>query len=1037
MTLRILCGFLLFCLAPFETGAQVYPIRTYSGAQEINSPQITCLAQDANHFIWVGTAVGVSRTDGRHFTNFTMMDGLAGDKVTSVAVDADNRIWVGHQEAGISIISADTITHLKEADGLANNEVHILLPAADGSVWAGTFRGLTRFSMDGVKTYGVADGLTSDNVQALAFDDRGRLWIGTFGEGIFLLEGDRISPFVPLRELPNQHITGLDHSESGMLIATNDGAFRYDSKTEQLVTVLSAVGPVNAVTKQGDALWSGTFNGLARVLKDATLKLSELNGLPNDEVTCLFTDKEGNLWIGTRDGLACLTHVALAHFETRESRELRAESLFKDRQGHIWAGNGSGGVFRRVNDRFERAFEDPDINDHMIRPVAEDAEGNLWFGTLDFGGLYQWDGKGIYNYSDVFGLSDNNISSLLLLPSGKMAIGTPGGLSLYTDDAFEVIPFSDSPTSNHITTMALLKGPQVLIGSMDGTVSVLNDRGVDQLLSASAIRAPVNHFAETRSGICISTEGNGLFLFKDGKLRHIAMEQGLPDRYVRSACEVMGKLYVGTSKGIFCVELEDVALRVITVQSSFKGESVECMPGALLQEGGTLWFGTSMGVIRFQPRQFPGSTGAPHLFMEGLELFYKPVNWLEKGFGTDGRGLPMELVLPFNENYLRFRFKAISTTDPERVRYRWKLEGFENDFGPFSTEGVANYPNLPPGSYKLVVEACTGDDACVTQYLSYAFTIRPPFWRTLWFYVLMALALMAITYAYIRWREMRLREEKRVLEDTVHERTRELREQKDIVEEQNRHITESIQYASNIQMAVLPSEEEMKRFFSAHFILYRPKETVGGDFYWAYQDGQVTWAAAVDCTGHGVSGAFMSMIGTDLLNQIIIEKRVDDPALVLSALDKGIKLAFAQSAREFEGDKGMDICLVRIDRASGNVMFAGAHRPLYVVEGGELTEYEGDQLSITSTNDGQKSFTTHRFQWKPGTRLFLCSDGYADQFGGSKGKKFMTRQLKEIILSCYDRPMTEQKAALEHGLDLWKGTDYPQLDDILIVGIEL
>jgi ligand-binding sensor domain-containing protein/serine phosphatase RsbU (regulator of sigma subunit) len=995
------------------------------------------LAQDANHFIWAGTAVGVSRTDGRHFTNFTMMDGLAGDKVTSLAVDADNRIWVGHQEAGISIISADTITHLKEADGLANNEVHVLLPAADGSVWVGTFRGLTRFSKDGVKTYGVADGLTSDNVQALAFDDRGRLWIGTFGEGIFLLEGDRIHPFVPPRELTNQHITGLDHNEGGMLIATKDGAFRYDPKTEQLVTVISAVGPVNAVAKQGDALWSGTFNGLARVLKDATLKLSELNGLPNDEVTCLFTDKEGNLWIGTRDGLACLTHAALAYFETGEGRELRAGSLFKDRQGHIWAGNGSGGVFRRVNDRFERAFEDPDINDHMIRPVAEDAEGNLWFGTLDFGGLYQWDGKGIYNYSDAFGMSDNNISSLLLLPSGKMAIGTPGGLSLYSDEAFEVIPLSDSPISDHITTMALLKGPQVLIGSMDGTVSVLNDGEVNQLLSASAIGAPVNHFSDTRSGICISTEGNGLFLFKDGKLRHITMEQGLPDRYVRSACEVMGKLYVGTSKGIFCVELEDVALRVMTVQSSFKGESVECMPGALLQEGGTLWFGTSTGVIRFQPRQFPSSTSAPHLFMEGLDLFYKPVNWLEKGFGTDARGLPMELVLPFNENYLRFHFKAISTTDPERVRYRWKLDGFESDFGPFSAEGVANYPNLPPGSYTLLVEACTGDDACVTQHLSYGFTVRPPFWRTLWFYVLVVVVLMAGTYAYIRWRETRLREEKRVLEDTVQERTRELREQKEIVEEQNRHITESIQYASNIQMAVLPSEEEMKRFFSGHFVLYRPKETVGGDFYWAYQDGQVTWVAAVDCTGHGVSGAFMSMIGTDLLNQIIIEKRVDDPALVLSALDKGIKLAFAQSAREFEGDKGMDICLVRIDRASGSVMFAGAHRPLYVVYAGELTEYEGDQLSITSTNDGHKSFTQHRFQWNPGMRLFLFSDGYADQFGGSKGKKFMTRQLKEIILSCYDRPMTEQKAALEHGLDLWKGTDYPQLDDILIIGVQL
>jgi serine phosphatase RsbU (regulator of sigma subunit) len=238
-------------------------------------------------------------------------------------------------------------------------------------------------------------------------------------------------------------------------------------------------------------------------------------------------------------------------------------------------------------------------------------------------------------------------------------------------------------------------------------------------------------------------------------------------------------------------------------------------------------------------------------------------------------------------------------------------------------------------------------------------------------------------------------------------------------------------------MAVLPSTEEMKRVFSDHFVLYRPKETVGGDFYWMYSNDKVTWAAIIDCTGHGVAGAFMSMIGSDLLNQIIIEKRTDNPAEVLEALDKGIKLAFAQSATEFEDEKGMDLSLIRIDRSTRMVAFAGAHRPLYVAVNNEIIELHGNQFSISCAIDGDKVFTTQQFPMVEGMRLFLFSDGYADQFGGSKGKKFMTNKMKQVIMSCLDRPMVEQQAALEYALDLWKGKEYPQVDDILVMCIQL
>ncbi|MCF8257753.1 MAG: SpoIIE family protein phosphatase [Flavobacteriales bacterium] len=1018
--------------------AQVYPVRSYSTEQGLNNARITAIAQDIDHFIWVGTDAGVSRTDGRTFINITPKEGLAGDKVTCMVVDADNRLWVGHQEAGISIISRDTIIHITEEQGLANNEVHALLLAVDGSIWAGTFDGITVFKGAESRTIAVEDGLPSANVHALAQDARGRIWAGTFGQGIAIFNGEVSEPFRPARPLPSGHITALCAAHDGMLIATMAGAFRHDAASGQLTTLLSAVGQVNAVTVQGEAVWNATFNGLARVLRDATLQLNEHNGLPHNEVLSLLTDSEGNLWAGTAKGVICIPHAALSHFPADGGRALEANGILKDSKGRIWAGNALGGVKRKEGDHFVNPFKDPDINDRIIGPVAEDRDGNVWFGTRDFGGLYQWDGKRIYNYSDAFGLADNNINALLLLQSGQLLIGTPSGLSTFRDEEFEMVPFVDDPGSAHVTALANADNGRVLIGSLDGTVSEWDGDAVRELRPSSAIKSTVNHLVLTTRGTCIATEGNGLFLLKGGALLHFTDRNGLPDMNVRSAAEVEGHLYIGTAHGIFMLTMEDTSVRATTIDARALGGILECRAGAVLAEGTTLWFGTSRGMMRLQTRELPDITRSPHLFFEGVELFYRHVRWADKGFDPDRVGMPMGLTLPFDENYLRFNFRAISTTDPDRVRYRWRLEGFETEFGPFSSEGMANYPNLPPGSYTLRVQACTGDGACVSEMLSYGFRVRPPFWQTFWFYLLVTVALVAGVYGYIRWRERKLKEEKRLLETTVEERTRQLREQKEIVEEQNTHITESIDYARNIQMAMLPSDEEMQRAFADHFVLYRPKETVGGDFYWMYGNGSTVWAAAVDCTGHGVAGAFMSMIGSDLLNQTIIEKKVTDPAQVLAELDRGIRLAFAQSASEFEGDKGMDVCLVKVEREKGIISFAGAQRPLYVLHGDELTEVEGDQCSVSCVQAPvEAQFTTHRLPLVDNMRIFLFSDGFADQFGGTKGKKFMTRKLKELLIACHDRPMTEQKAALAHAFDSWKGTEYPQLDDILVMGMRL
>jgi ligand-binding sensor domain-containing protein/serine phosphatase RsbU (regulator of sigma subunit) len=1010
-------------------------MRTYSTESGLSNSRISAIVQDHQGFLWVATSSGVSRTDGRTFKNYTPKQGLAGDKVTSLAVDGQNRIWAGHQGSGISIIGHDTIIIINESAGLVNNEVNALHYSQDGKMWVGTFAGITVF--DGLKgqSYSTANGLSANNIRALAEDASGQMWIGTFGAGITLAKGRKFYPFMQDEALPNMYITDLHATENGMLIGTMDGAFHHQNGT--IATLLSAVGQVNTVMQSGESLWFGTFSGLARLLDDATLLISDKNGLPSNEMTCLFSDMEGNLWVGTAKGLVRIGDLALTYYPANAEQALEPNGLFKDSKGLLVAANSLGGIMRREDGVFVPALDDPDINDHVIGPIVEDLGQTLWFGTKDFGGLFQWDGKRVYNYSDAFGLVDNNINCLLRVNSGEVFIGTPSGLSSMSNGEFAIIPMMDEPGTEHITSMLNTSDGRLMIGSLDGTLSQYVDGAVRTIDTEIKIDAPINHLSETKEGIWVATEGNGAFLLNGDRLIHYGANSGIPDLNVRSIMSVGNDLFAGTSSGIFRLMVGDTNVEFQSIGANHQIGLLECRAGSILKEGSKVWFGTSKGVVCVKAREIRKRLAPPKLYFEGLQLFYHTVNWGERGLETDTAGMPTELVLGYDDNYLRFHFKALSLSDPDHVRYRWMLEGYETEWAPFSNAEMANYPNLPPGTYTFKVMACTGDDACTKEVLSYSFRVKPPMWQTLWFYGLLALIAVSVTYTYIRWRERKLKKEKRLLEATVEERTRELREQKEIVEDQNRHITESIDYARNIQMAVLPSEEEMKRAFAAHFVLYRPKETVGGDFYWVYTHGDITWAAAIDCTGHGVAGAFMSMIGTDLLNQNIIEKQVSDPAQVLTAMDKGIKLAFAQSASEFEGDKGMDICLIKIDRLTQTVAFAGAQRPLYVAVNNDVTELEGDSVSISCIAHGSKRFNTKDVKLVPGMRLFLFSDGYADQFGGSKGKKFMTRQLKEVILSCLDRPMTEQYAALEHALDAWRGTEYPQLDDILVMGIQL
>lgn len=1023
--------------AHLSSRAQVYDFVVHDRESGIAGVKINDIDQDANGYLWIATNSGLSRFDGKSFVNYHEKNGLSENHCTTVLCGDDGRIWVGHQTTGLSIIQGKSITNLSEETGLANNEVHDVFQSADGAIWVATFGGVSTYNGEEWQTMTTADGLVSNNIQVIAQESENRMWLGSYGTGITILENGVAKSLHRGHGLINNYVTSLVPNGNQMLIGTLGGlsswsksGFNEISGTEELSNNQIngvAVGPK-------ESIWLATFNGANRLLAGKVLSVTEENGLPKNEITNVFVDVEGNVWLGTQVGLIRIKTLAFSHHFSNEEIDIYPSSFFTDSKGRLWAGNEAGGVLSFDGENFVSAFEDPDINDHQISSICEDSDGSLWFGTMDFGGLFQWDGDKFYIYSDEFGLADNNINCLATDEDGILLIGTPNGLSTFDGMDFQIVFLSDDFASNHVTCIEPASDGAFLIGAEDGSIFKYQS-GEARQLDEPVISSRITDIATSENAFAYGSE-HGIWIDENGTITHLSEETGLFNASIRSLIIHENRLIAGTSNGIEEIVFEADSFRVDkhTRADGFLGGS--CNQAAIILHGSEILFGTDKGIVEFSLSEINRQQNSPKTTLTELQLSYESVDWSEKDYDVSENGLPVELSLSYTDNTLRFFFIGVDHSSPDQVRYKWKLEGYENDWTPFSDQNMANYPSLPAGDYTFNLIACSGSGICSEEPIQYSFSINPPFWRTWWFYTLLIIAVFVGTYFYVRQREQRLLEEKEILESTVEERTKELREQKEIVEHQNQHITEGIEYASNIQKAILPSEEEMTTAFNGHFVFYRPKDVVGGDFYWTHHDGDIAWAAAVDCTGHGVSGAFMSMIGSDLLNQIIIEKKISDPAKVLEEMDKGIKLAFAQSAKEFESDQGMDVTLVRIDRKKNSLVFAGAQRPLFIFIDGELTEIEGDRYSISCADEMTKSFQSHEVKYSEDSVVYLFSDGITDQFGGPKGKKFMVRRVREFLVENHINGMEEQHQALIKTFDDWRGEDN-QIDDVMLMGIRL
>ena len=1040
---------LFFVLPSGLLEAQTYFFEKYGVEQGLSSSKVYTVLQDKNDWIWLGTESGVSRFNGSRFENLTLDNGLAGGGVRSLAEDTTGRIWFGHLNGGLSLYDgnhfrrirfdsisvAGDITSIKQIGSniwittFSNGAIKFPFPEPGDTVLTGkqysgkeglsdqisssyTGRNGTFYCIDpnfGVKKYNAE----TDHFEIFSLpgspkyfavitlyeDSRGDFWFGTFNGGLYryLNASDTMKVYDHRDGLAKNMVSFITEDYKGNIwVGTYGGGITVFSGDE--MTVFDNSNGLEALTvnwimedKEKNILIADRYTGLSIYKGEHFVTFSDEKILPDKSVYAVKEDISGRYWFGTNAG------IAVYYPETGSDKQVQIFNNAKnaigdkirfiksDSKGKIWIGTEGNGLSyydlkkgRFVYDSWLNQKLDPY---GIITALEIDKQNRLWIGNQDR--LVVWDGseQEPMTYTQASGLAGTMIKVLFCDNMNNIWIGSENKSGLTKYDAstgkFKIINIGEGYVP---VTIAQTADSKIWIGTVSGLLGIENDSVIIKL-----------------------NEETGLLS------NNIKLLQPEGDRF----------LYIGTNSGLNRYNLADSTIASFTKRNGFPG--IEASANASITDSkGNLWFGTANGVTRLAPSRMPPVDAKPMTHFSTMEVNYIP------------REMKEGLKLNYKEKSLAFNYYSVSLTDPEAVKYKVMLKGADPDWRPPTSNMMEDYPNLAPGHYTFRVMASNSYGYWNENPVEYAFVIKPPFYQTPWFISICIILAAISVIAYIKIRERNLILEKKILEQKVAERTAEVVQKSMEIEEKNRDITASIRYAERIQRAMLPREDS----FHETFVLYMPKDIVSGDFYWMYDNGDLQFIAACDCTGHGVPGAFMSIIGHNSLNKVVREYGITRPGAILDQLNVEVVKALTQRNEETIND-GMDLVLIAFDRKKSTLEFAGAYNPLYVVRNGEVTMYKGDRFPIgMSSIESKKIFMNQKIEIRSGDMVYMSSDGYADQFGSAEAKKYKSGNVKKLLAQIYMLPVEEQRRRLEKEILEWKG-DLPQVDDIMFIGTRI
>lgn len=1034
--------FALLFLIPFAASSQGDPLCANYDFHDYNGEvQNFCAAQSSSGIIYVGNGNALLEYDGHTWREHRLPgNGL----VRSALASGDSIVYAGsYGDLGYFKKTKEGLrfTSLRAQTGLKGAEF--------GDIWAvhKVENAIVYRSFSCLIVY--RDGKVSvikEEGETYAFSAvvGNKLLVQYRGGRLAWLENEKLSPFENAA-LSNITIRSLTVDDKGYwLIAAQEGFYKHDGadlipfKTAADNYFKQSVLNRHIVLRNGNILAATIQGGLVHLTRDGNFisLISKTNGLNDNYVRDVFEGAQGEAWAALNNGIAKVSlSVPVTVFN--ESSGLKGEVSSVGRLGDKLYVTTSLGVFYLQKQYpvagdtavFYRAFVPfPQVKVMAFSLVTH--RNRLFFGALD--GLYSIDGSNTITKHHDAGV-------LFIKPSitdkDLLYVCTWTGPLLFRNDETGL---------SQLGAMALVKEPvEDLLEADDGSkwvspyganylLRLKSDGGQVKLVKYDSLKGvpPGKYRFMSQGSYFIVTTDKGLFRYDEQKDRFVQDDVLQP---VLSRHGINAALLTPVPGGAIAVAGSRRAglLQREGSKYTFNAWPLFVIPqsdhSTVSVDGSSIVVGNLDGVFIYDP----ASRNAHPPVMKPV---IRSVGWSGNRAG-EYKGDAADAI-PFKYNSFTIAFTLPDYSSPGNNEFSYLLEGKDEEWSPWIKDHKVNYNNLHEGDYTFRLKA---RDAFMreTGEVTFAFSVSAPWYRTglaYMFWVILGIVLLA---AIVKVNSLRLEKANARLENVITLRTHEIVHQKAIIEEKNKDIMGSIRYAKRIQEAILPPANIVSKLLPDSFILYKPKDIVSGDFYWMEQSGGKLLFAAVDCTGHGVPGAFMSIVGFNLLNQAVNEQGLSDPALILDSLNRGVSNTLHRTLDDSAIKDGMDIALCAVDKARGVVEFAGAFNPLYIIRDGSLIETKADKIPIgTLTGEEMRSFTTRHIPVQPGDAIYVFSDGYADQFGGPRGKKFKYKQLQDLLVSISSRPMSEQKEILDRTIEEWKA-GYDQVDDILIMGVRV
>jgi signal transduction histidine kinase/ligand-binding sensor domain-containing protein/CheY-like chemotaxis protein len=784
----VVCGSRAHALDPAKAITQ-YMHDAWQTEHGLPQNSVQAIAQTPDGYLWLGTQEGLVRFDGIQFTVFdrTNSPGIRHNHIDAIVPSRDGGLWIATYGGGITRMMDGKFIPYSTCEGLSSDATSCLYEGRDGTLWVGTHgAGLCRYQNSLFTCYTTKEGLPHNDVWSLCEDHDGGMWVGTFDGGLARFSHDKFARPLPVTNSSREAISALCEDRQHRIWIGTDGGGLICWKDGQCTVYTTKEGishnAIRALCEDREgSLWIATYGGGINRLRDGTFhSYATKEGLGTESALSLFEDREGSLWIGTEGG--GLHRLKEGKFTTYTTQEGIAHnlvwSIYQSRDGSMWVGANSVGISRIKDGGIQVYTTAEGLVNPSVFTFCEDRQGTLWIGTR--GGLARFKDNRFTSLTTKDGLAHNNVKAICEDRDGALWIGTyGGGLCRWKDGKFTSYTTKDGLPSDILMAIHEDRDGNLWLGT-DGGLCVFRDGRFtsyskkDGLLNDSIVCL----HEDEEGALWIGTYGGGLNRKKDGVFTSFSTANGLFDNTVFQILEDgKSNLWMSCNKGIFRIskqELRDCAAgKISAITSVAYGRAdgmrtTECDGGCqwagCKSSDGKLWFPTIAGVVVVDPNNLKTNKLPPGVLIERVLIDREPVTNAQTRFGP-------------TKGELEFQYAGTSLLVPERVRFKYMLDGFDRDWISAGSRRVAYYTNIPPGDYTFRVMACNNDGLWNETSTNFAFTLRPPFYRTYTFLALCGLIGVMSPLGLHWFRVKRARAREGELVTLVENRTRELKQE--------------------------------------------------------------------------------------------------------------------------------------------------------------------------------------------------------------------------------------------------------------------